>query len=167
MSLCCPLPTKSNKFQYKVWTLLVSNKIQMIISVDTFMCNCVPYNFLNWISFRRQSCLQRHIWESCNCMDPEVHLPFWKQSLICGMSPGNNYTYVPNTICIEEENMVHHPLCKEKLEKFFKDIHCVREVKKEHMMAVNETFECQCEEPCESFAFDESYRCVHKDLIKR
>ncbi len=78
------------------------------------------------------------------------------------MSPENNYTYDPSTMgnCMEEDKMFNHTLCKNKLKKFFGDIQCVHEVKKEHMRAANETFECQCEEPCESFAFDESYRYV-------
>ncbi len=104
----------------------------------------------------RTACLLRHIWEHCRCLLMSGSLPFFNSSLSCGQLDNNvlfDRSEGAHNSCFDLDRMTKEP-CKEKLEKLFDDLHCVRRVLSRQKLETEHSFKCHCPMPCHSEEYD-------------
>ena len=99
----------------------------------------------------RSSCLQRHIWESCNCLLLGEYLPFFNSSFLCGhMAKETNILHNPKAYekehCFDLQNMTDLE-CTNFLSKLFSDLSCVQKVLRRASNEITD-LKCNCPSPC-------------------
>ncbi len=109
----------------------------------------------------RSGCLQRHIWETCGCLDIALAKPFFVQSMLCGFTNTSHQIIFPHvhnlSHCFDRENLML-PECKDIFTKLFQDIECIQRVKTLHMNHASEdVYKCHCPPPCLGITFDSDY----------
>ena len=104
----------------------------------------------------RSSCLQRQIWENCDCLLLGEYLPFFNSSFLCGhMAKATNILYNPEAYakehCFDLQNMTDLE-CTNFLSKLFSDLSCVQRV----LTRTNSEIigsNCDCPTPCRSMEY--------------
>ncbi len=102
----------------------------------------------------RSSCMQRHIWETCNCLDLREKLPLFNMDYLCvhlGQKANLLYKLKDNEILdICMQNASNNPVdCLKQIDKLVLDAQCVKKVK-----TSDDERDCQCPPPCLSRKYD-------------
>ena len=106
----------------------------------------------------RGACLNRLIFEHCNCLDLSLMMPVVDSSLLCG-NPGEGGEKLFDFEDRSWDKCFHtdHLEADECsfLHKIFEDLSCMRKVKSQHVEDEHNTGSvCDCPPPCASFEYD-------------
>ena len=101
----------------------------------------------------RSSCLQRQIWENCDCLLLGEYLPFFNSSFLCGhMAKATHILHNPEAYgkehCFDLQNMTDLE-CTNFLSKLFSDLSCVQRVLTRTNSEIVD-LKCDCPTPCRS-----------------
>ncbi len=104
----------------------------------------------------RATCLLRHMWEQCGCVQYSDGLPFFNSSLLCGRV---KMDLLKNSMHCHELEQMTKPECKNTLKKLMDEIQCVEAVHRSNDHEHN--LECNCPPPCQTIEYELSYGTAH------